>query len=62
MQKIFSLNRELKEFVLDHGIVEAEVKSDYMETVVTNLNDDLKETIAIIKDEDDKRALYSLDN
>ena len=60
MQKILKLNRELEDLRADYALNADEVKSD-AEMVVNGLNDELRLTVDAVKEQDDLRALFTLD-
>ena len=60
MQRLLKLNRELEDLRADYALTAEEVKSD-SEMVVNGLNDELKLTIDAVKEQDDLRALFTLD-
>ena len=60
MQRLLDHSRELKELMADHALTAEEIKINF-ESVVTYLNDDLKLTIDAVKEQDDIRALFTLD-
>ena len=60
-QKLVALSRELKEVVSENNFTEDELNFSYQERVITTLQEEMKATIAHIEEEDDNRALYTLD-
>ena len=60
MQRLLKYNRELEELRTDYALTAEEVKSD-SEMVVIGLHDELRLTIDAIKEQDDLRALFTLD-
>ena len=62
LEKITALNDDLKELVLSNGIASDDVPLDSSNAHVDKLFDDVEASIKAVRDEDDKRALYTLDS
>ena len=62
LEKITALNDDLKELVLSNGIASYDVSLDSSNAHVDKLFDDVEASIKAVSDEDDKRALYTLDS
>ena len=60
MDKLIKLSSELEELRADHALTAGEVPSDNG-TVVDGLNDELRLVIDTVKEQDDLRALFTLD-
>ena len=61
IQKVLEMSRELKEITFEHNMTEEEIAANYQESVVATLSEDIKNVIANIEREDDRRALFTLD-
>ena len=62
LEKITALNDDLKELVLSNGIESDDVPLDSSNAHVDKLFDDVEASIKAVRDEDDKRALFTLDS
>ena len=61
LEKIVTLNRDLKELVISENIPEGVVSGDAADVLVGSAADELKEVTEAIEFEDDERALFTLD-
>ena len=61
VEKISALNDDLKELVLSNDIPSDDVSLDSSAAYVDKLSDDVEAAIKAVREEDDKRALYTLD-
>ena len=61
VEKINALNDDLKELVLSNEIPSDDVSLDSSAAYVDKLSDDVEAAIKAVREEDDKRALYTLD-
>ena len=61
LEKIETLNRDLKELVLSNGISENDISFIAAEALTSSVSDELTETVEAIEQQDDVRKLFTLD-
>ena len=61
MEKIETLNRDLKELVLSNGISDNDISLMAAEALANSVSEELTETVEAIEQQDDVRKLFTLD-
>ena len=59
--KIVTINRSLKELVINNDISEDEISLVAADALVNNISDEVLVAVKVIEDQDDERALFTLD-